>query len=371
MSDNSSPTEQTRRQLLQAGLVAGTGALAGCADGVGETGGTAGEQDFPEFDPSDPEWPQPATRLMEAGFDEASIEELDQNFEPRDEPRYGDAPTQPEAAEEFVDYDPLVLAWTPDADPAVYEDALTSVQENIEAETDREVELEIIDSYSAMTEAFRSERLHISRIGAGNLPFVVNLTDAIPFAMPFGEGTFGNRLWISTQIDNDEINTVDDLVGREIAHTEPTSGSGHLEPTVFLQNREGIVPGEDYEIVFSGGHAQSIQGIARGDFDAGPTAGPIVPILTDRDELDPEELKVIWAGPFARPLGPICYLNNLLPEVRDGIETALFDYDYADTGLFEQQGYDSFAEIDYATHYDPVLQVHQEQGLEYTEEELD
>ncbi len=362
---------QTRRALLTAGGTVGVGLLAGCLGGESEEI-TVDYDEFPDFDPLDPEYPQPAGRLIEEGFARASIEELEENFEPRDEPRYGRAPRDPDEADEIIDPDPLVFAWTPGEEQQVYEEGLDPLVENIEAETGREVEVQVIDSYAAMVEAFRSERLHIARVAAGNVPFAVNMTGAVPFAMPYGDDTFGNRLWVITRIDNDEINTVDDLVGRDVVHTEQTSGSGHLEPSLYLEEQEGIVPGEDYEITFSGGHFRSVRGIYLGDYEVGPVAGPIPEVMDDDDEITAEELKVIWAGPFARPLGPMCYQYNLPKEVREGIERAHFEYDYGDTDLYEiVNRFDTFAPIDYATHYDPVLQVQKEQEIEYAEDEIE
>lgn len=363
---------QTRRRFLTATGAASVSVVAGCLGGDGDEDIEVDYDEFPEFDPSDPTYPQPAGRLIEEGFARASINELEENFEPREEPRYGRAPRDPEEADEVIDPDPLIFAWTPGEEQQVYEEGLDPLVENIEAETGRAVEVQVIDSYAAMTEAFRSERLHIARIAAGNVPFAVNMTGAVPFAMPYGDGVFGNRLWVVTRVDNDDVNTVDDLVGRDVVHTERTSGSGHLEPLVYLQEQEGIAPGDDYDITFSGGHFRSVRGIYLGDYEVGPVAGPIPEIMDDDDEINAEELKVVWAGPFARPLGPMCYQFNLPEAVREGIERAHFEYDYGETDLYEVVNrFDTFAPIDYATHYDPVLQVQEEQEIEYTGDNID
>lgn len=65
------------------------------------------------------------------------------------------------------------------------------------------------------------------------------------------------------------IKSIDDAKGKKFAFGEPNSTSGYLVPAAELISKYG--PLEKYfgEVKFSGGHEQTIVGVANGDFDAG------------------------------------------------------------------------------------------------------
>lgn len=65
------------------------------------------------------------------------------------------------------------------------------------------------------------------------------------------------------------ITSMDDAKGKVFAFADPNSTSGYLVPGAELTEKYGKL--EDYfaEVKMSGGHEQSIVGVANGDFDAG------------------------------------------------------------------------------------------------------
>ncbi|WP_136645855.1 phosphonate ABC transporter substrate-binding protein [Tabrizicola sp. YIM 78059] len=65
------------------------------------------------------------------------------------------------------------------------------------------------------------------------------------------------------------IKTMDDAKGKVFAFADPNSTSGYLVPGAELTEKYGKL--EDYfkEVKMSGGHEQTIVGVANGDFDAG------------------------------------------------------------------------------------------------------
>ena len=62
-----------------------------------------------------------------------------------------------------------------------------------------------------------------------------------------------------------------DLKGKKVAHTAPSSNSGHMAPVALFPN-EGLTPGKDYNILFSGKHDQSILGVSSGDYESAAVA---------------------------------------------------------------------------------------------------
>jgi len=340
-------------------------------DGGGSTPapGTDPSQ-FPEFDPTSPEFPQLTSTLMEAGFETGTMADLERMQDnPRDEPRYGQPVAEtPSDESKLLDPDVIQFSLTPTEDPTVYEDTLEPLLDNIRSETGKDIEYVPLDSYAAQVEAMRSERLHVAGFSTGAVPFAVNIANAVPFSIQIegGDdgGAFGYRLWLITQLDNGEINEIEDLAGKAVAHADPSSNSGNLAPRALFAN-EGVVPDEDYEVSYSGGHQQSSLGVANGDYDAAPVCSTCYARVARDGQLDPEQVKCIWASdPF--PTTAFSYVNTLHPDIQEGVRAAFLDYDYQDTAIAEEfEGRGTWVEIDYATVWDIILQIQESLEVEY------
>ena len=319
--------------------------------------------DFPEWDPSDPELPQLVSTLLDDSFHVGTAELLDET-ESRETPRYGEPVRDtPEDPDERLDPDILDFSMVPTEDPGAFVDVLEPLAENVEAETGKEVNINPLDSYAAQVEAMRADRLHFAGFSTGATPFAVNIGGAVPFAMQVDEGQFGYRLWVITQADNTEIRELDDLAGAEVTHTEESSNSGHQAPSALFA-AAGVTPGEDYEFDFSGGHDNSIRAVEAGDYDAAPIASTVLFRQVDEGLVDPENLKVVWASdPF--PTASFGYHHALEPDIVDGIRQAHLEYDYTGTPLAEFYDRNTFVEIDYNTHWDIILEIQQENDVDY------
>lgn len=122
------------------------------------------------------------------------------------------------------------------------------------------------------------------------------------------------------------ITSVNDVKGKVFAFADPNSTSGYLIPLVELPAQGfSMKPGEFFkDVVFSGGHEQSIVGVKNGDFDAAVTwadglgnwedgynSGALRRAV-DAGLVDMNDLVEIWkSSPI--PEGPIV-LRNALPE---------------------------------------------------------
>ena len=388
------------RRKFVSGIGAATLAgIAGCSGGGGgggddggdsggdtdtdtESGGGDGGDDapdhvdpstYPEFDPADPEFPQLTSTLLDSGFETGSLNDLERLQEnPRDEPRYG-APVAetPDDESEWLDPDTLEFSLTPTEDPTVYEETLQPLLDNIAEETGKEVNYAALDSYAAQVEAMRSERLHLAGFSTGAVPYAVNIADAVPFSVQIdgsGEnGSFGYRLWLVTQVDNEDIGSLDDLAGdpmQNVAHADPSSNSGNLAPRALFEN-QGVVPEEDYEVSYSGGHQQSSLGVANGDYEAAPVCSTCYARVVADGQIDPEQIKAVYASdPF--PTTAFSYVNTLHPDIQEGVRAAFLDYDYQDTTIAEEfEGRGTWIEIDYATVWDIILQIQESLEVEY------
>src|SRR2546430_2420998 len=84
-----------------------------------------------------------------------------------------------------------------------------------------------------------------------------------------------------------------DLKGKRVAHTAPSSNSGHLAPLV-LYPLEGLKPNEDYKPLWSGGHDKTALGVLSGDYDMGGVASDVYERMVVRGTLKAEDFRIIY-----------------------------------------------------------------------------
>lgn len=275
----------------------------------------------------------------------------------------------PQDESQLVNPDTLVFAYTPVEDPAIYEDIWDPFIEHLEEVTGKEVQFFAVQSNSAEVEAMRSGRLHIAGFSTGPTPFAVNLAGAVPFAiMGSDDGQFGYTLQVYTQADSG-IQEMPDLAGQRVAHTSPTSNSGNQAPRALFPEL-GVVPDEDYEVIYSGSHDQSMLGVVAGDYDAAPVASEVVDRMAERGLYDPEEVRIIWESePF--PTTSYTYAHNLDPALKEKIEEAFFSFDFEGTALGEEfTGVSKFIPITYEDQWSIIRQIQEANGVRYTPEDL-
>ncbi|MDI5891404.1 phosphate/phosphite/phosphonate ABC transporter substrate-binding protein [Halomonas rhizosphaerae] len=277
---------------------------------------------------------------------------------------------RPADESEWADPDTLIFAYTPVEDPAIYSDIWQPFIDHLQDVTGRDVRFFAVQSNSAQVEAMRSGRLHIAGFSTGPTPFAVNLAGAVPFAlMGSDDGQFGYTLQLYTHVDSG-IDEMADLKGKRVAHTSPTSNSGNQAPRALFPE-EGIVPDEDYEVIYSGSHDQSMLGVVAQDYDAAPVASEVVDRMAARDLYDPEDVKIIYESDRF-PTTSYTYAHNLHPDLVDKIEEAFFSFEFAGTELGEEfEGVEKFIPINYQEHWKVIRTIQEANGVEYTPDNLE
>lgn len=278
-----------------------------------------------------------------------------------------DTPTDPA---DYVNPSTLVFAYTPVEDPAIYADIWKPFIEHLEKVTGKNVRFFAVQSNAAQIEAMRSGRLHIAGFSTGPTPFAVNLAGAVPFALMGSEGgRFGYTLQVYVRKDSG-IDTMQDLKGKRVAHTAPTSNSGNLAPRVLFPEQEDIVPGEDYEVVYSGSHDQSMLGVVAGDYAAAPVASEVVERMAERGLYDPEDVKIIYESERF-PTTSYNYAHNLAPELVKKIKEAFFTFDLEGTALGDEfDNVTQFVPINYKDDWAVVRQIQKANGITYTADNI-
>mgnify|MGYP000108636207 CR=1 FL=1 len=276
----------------------------------------------------------------------------------------------PEDAAELADPDTLIFAYTPVEDPAIYADIWDPFIDHLKDVTGRDVRFFAVQSNSAQVEAMRSGRLHIAGFSTGPTPFAVNLAGAVPFAlMGSDDGRFGYTLQVYTQADSG-IQALPDLKGKRVAHTSPTSNSGNQAPRALFPE-QGVVPDEDYEVVYSGSHDQSMLGVVAGDYDAAPVASEVVERMAARGLYDEDSVRMIFESePF--PTTSYTYAHDLDPELVDKIKEAFFSFDFVGTALGEEfEGVEKFIPITYQEQWKVIRTIQASNGVSYTADNLE
>jgi phosphonate transport system substrate-binding protein len=97
-----------------------------------------------------------------------------------------------------------------------------------------------------------------------------------------------------TLAGNDEIDSIEDLVGKEVCFTDPGSTTGYLYPAGEMLSL-GIDPESDMTTVFTGQHDAAVLSVLNGDCDAGFSfLGMVTEIMPAEGSLDLDDLKLFY-----------------------------------------------------------------------------
>jgi phosphonate transport system substrate-binding protein len=228
-----------------------------------------------------------------------------------------DAPADPR---KLRNPDTIVFTFTPIEDPAVYEKLFDPFTKHLAQCTGKRVVFFQVQSNAAQIEAMRAGRLHVAGFATGATGFAVNVAGAVPFAVKSGEhGQRSYSLVVIVRKDS-AIKAPADLKGKKVAHASPSSNSGHMAPMALLP-KQGVSPGKDYKILFSGKHDQSILGVASGDYDAATVASDVFDRMAARGAIKADDFRVIYRSE-AFPTSSFAHSHDLAPAVRDKLATS-------------------------------------------------
>ena len=264
-----------------------------------------------------------------------------------------DAPTDGK----YSDPSTLVFTYAPTEDPAVYQDAFAEFIAYLSELTGKQVVYFPVRSYAAQIEAMRAGRLHVAGFAAGSVEEGVNSAGFIPVAvMADTAGVFGYEMEIIVQPDSD-IQSLEDLSGRQLAFVSPTSNSGFKAPSALLFAELGMKPDVDYQTAFSGGHDNSILGVVNGDYESAAIASSVMDRMIARDVLKESDVRIIYTSQTF-PSTAYGYVYDLKPELEAKVREAFLTFDWTGTALkAEFADSDEFLEIDYKRDWDVLRKI--------------
>lgn len=290
--------------------------------------------------------------------------DLDERFCDADGDLIADIPEDPS---EWIDPNPLIFAFTPVEDPAVYKSAWADFLEFLEEKTGKDVVFFPVQNNAAQIEAMRSGRLHIAGFNTGSNPLAVNCAGFRPFTIMASEdGSFGYEMEIITY-PGSGIEKVEDIKGKQLAFTSPTSNSGFKAPSAILKADYDMVPERDFEPAFSGKHDNSILGVANKDYQAASIANSVLARMLARGVVDQEQIKSLYKSQTFPTTG-YGVVYNLKPELQQAIQDAFFEFDWEGTSLeeeFSKNGEAQFIPITYKNHWEVIRKIDAANGVSY------
>jgi len=290
--------------------------------------------------------------------------DLDARFCDVDGDLIADIPTD---AAMLQDPDTLIFAYTPVEDPAVYKTAWSDFLDHLKATTGKDVLFFPVQSNAAQIEAMRSGRLHIAGFNTGSNPLAVNCAGFRPFTiMASKDGNFGYEMEIIT-FPGSGIEKVEDIAGKQLAFTSPTSNSGFKAPSAILKGDFDMLPDRDFEPVFSGKHDNSILGVANQDYMAASIANSVLKRMISRDVVTPDQVISIYKSQTFPTTG-FGTVYNLTPELQDKIREAFFTFEWEGSSLqaeFEKSNEGQFLEMTYQEFWEVIRKIDTANGVSY------
>ena len=290
--------------------------------------------------------------------------DLDKRFCDVDGDLIADIPTDPA---DLIDPDTLIFAYTPVEDPAVYKEAWAEFMVHMEAVTGKKAVNFQVQSNAAQIEAMRSGRLHIAGFNTGSNPLAVNCAGFRPFAiMASADGGFGYEMEIITY-PGSGIESVEDIKGKSMAFTSPTSNSGFKAPSAILKADYDMVPDRDFEPAFSGKHDNSILGVANKDYPAASIANSVMHRMISRDVIKAEDVISIYKSQTFPTTG-FGVVYNLKPELQEKIREAFFSFDWEGTAFqeeFSKSNEAQFLPMNYQEFWEVIRKIDTANGVSY------
>ncbi len=305
-----------------------------------------------------------AASLAIAGSAQAEFM-LDSRYTDTDGDLIADIPTDPS---KLADPDTLIFAYTPVEDPAVYAAAWSDFLAYLEEKTGKKVQFFPVQSNAAQIEAMRAGRLHIAGFNTGSNPIAVACAGFRPFTiMASDDGSFGYEMEIIT-FPGSGVESVGDIKGKSMAFTSETSNSGFKAPSAILKAEYDMIPGRDFEALFSGKHDNSVLGVANKDYLAASIANSVMYRMISRDVITADQVISIYKSQTFPTTG-YGVAHNLTPELQTAIQDAFFSFEWEGSSLheeFKRNGEDQFIPITFKEHWAVIRKIDAANNVSYT-----
>jgi phosphonate transport system substrate-binding protein len=268
-----------------------------------------------------------------------------------------DMPADPQR---WQDPSTLVFSYSPTENTAVHERLFKPFLEYLGQCTGRQVSYLNVQTSEEEIEAMRAGRLHVAGFATGATVSAVRLAGAVPFAEKgYVDHAQGSQVLVIVRKDR-PYKKLADLKGKVVAHVSPISLSGHLVPLALFP-KEGLVPGQDYSIVYSGKHDQSIRQVRAGVYDAASVTLNVYERMVQRGEIREDDFRVIFRS-AKYPSSAFAHAHDLEPKLRNRLLKCFYDYRFDAEMQKAFDGTDRFYPITFQRDYALVRDVTEKAG---------
>lgn len=279
----------------------------------------------------------------------------------------------PKNSAEWIDPYPLVFAYSPVEDPIVYKDAWSDFIDHMAQVTGRKVVLFPIQTNSAEIEAMRAGKIHVAGFNSGSNPLAVNCAGFRPFTlMAKKDGSFGYKMEVITY-PGSGIDSINDIKGKLLAFTSPTSNSGFKAASAILKDEFDLMRGRDFRFTFSGRHDESILGVKNKIYSAATIANSVRKRMLKRGLIKDNDVSVIYQSKVFPNTG-FGYAHNLNPVLVSNIKKAFktFKWDRVDgtpsslKSEFLSSEYAQFVPVNYKKEWEVIRAIDSANNTSYS-----
>ena len=245
-----------------------------------------------------------------------------------------------------------------------YADVWASFVGYLSEQIERPVEFQPYSSPEDQLLAIKSGDAHIVGLNSGSVPIAVNSCGFVPLCS-FGseDGPVTYTMQVIVPADS-PIADMKHVAGHMLTLTDTTSNSGWKAPLLVLWRDFQLQPVRDFDVVYSGGHGESIRGIADGTYEVAAVASDEVALAIKATEVSEQDFRVIYESePFCNNTFGVPY--NLDPKMVKAIRTAFLEYPWEDSQLKEEFvtiGASRFQPINYKKHFKLMGEIDEAMG---------
>jgi phosphonate transport system substrate-binding protein len=298
-------------------------------------------------------------QLSLAGADTANASgKLAAGFTDADGDLIADPPTDPKA---LVDPPKLYFCYIAQEDGEKYQEEWKPFCDHLAKVTGKPVEYLDLKSSEDQLKALAEGKLQVSGLNTGAVPTAVNNCGFVPVCRVPTSDPKGTHVEIIVPAAS-PINKLSDLKDKhELTLTEPNSNSGYKAPIVLLKSDFSLEPERDYLVRMSSSHDRSIEGIAKGEYQAAAVSADMLARAEATGVISKGQYKSIYKSENF-PSAALGYTYNLKPELAAKVKEAILTFEIKGTAMEADFSGDSskFVPVNYKNDWALIRRIDEE-----------
>src|SRR5438067_5192260 len=268
----------------------------------------------------------------------------------------------PSDAKQLIDPPTLYFSYVAQEEPEKYQEEWKPFCDHLSKVTGKPVEYLPVKSSQEQLQALADGKLHVTGLNTGAVPRAVNNCGFVPVCRVPTNDPAGTHVEIIVPAAS-HIAKLADLKGRhELTLTEPNSNSGYKAPMVLLKSDYSLEPERDYLVRMSSGHDRSIEGIAKGEYQAAAVSADMLARAEATGAIAKNQYRSIYKSE-SFPGAALGYVYNLKPELAAKVKEALMTFDLKGTPLegdFGADGQSKFVPVKYKDDWALIRRIDDE-----------